>query len=158
MSLPPFPIGAAPDSFEMQQWYLALQAQLGGATGTIPWDNVSKTGSDLSDLAARAHNNLQSIQGGSTGLYYHLETAIKGSLTHDFGSIAAGATATQTVAVTGAAVDNAVFVSPSTQLEDGLVIYGFVSSANTVTIVAQNTIGSPIDPASRTYYIMVLDN
>ena len=41
-------------------------------TGTLSWSKVSKTGSNLTDIAARSHNDLQSIQGGAAGEYYHL--------------------------------------------------------------------------------------
>lgn len=155
--LPPPPIGEPPGSFAWQQWYVSLQ-QLYTGTGTVPWALIDTAGSDIQDIAARAHNNLQSIQGGTTGTFFHLKSAIKSSKVHDFGSIAAGVTATTTQTVTGAGTDDVVLITPNSQLEDGLVIYGFVNAVDTVTIVAQNTIGAAIDPASRTYYILVMDN
>lgn len=56
-----------------QQWFQRIRDytnQVG--TGTIPWSQVSKTGSNLTDLATRNHNDLTNIFGGGTGDYYHL--------------------------------------------------------------------------------------
>ena len=41
-------------------------------SGTLSWSKVNKTGSNLTDLATRLHNDLQSLQGGASGEYYHL--------------------------------------------------------------------------------------
>lgn len=73
-SLPPPPIGEPPGSFAWMQWYTAL-SNLYSAVGAIPWDSVDLTGSDLADLATRTHNTLQTIQGGTTGEYYHNTSA-----------------------------------------------------------------------------------
>jgi len=45
------------------------------SAGGFAWSLIDKTGSNLTDLATRNHNDLQSIQGGSVGDYYHLTTA-----------------------------------------------------------------------------------
>jgi hypothetical protein len=39
------------------------------------WSNVDKTGSNITDIVARNHNNLQNIGGGVGGDYMHLTTA-----------------------------------------------------------------------------------
>ena len=78
--LPPPPIGSPPGSFEWTQWYLALQ-QLYAGTGTVPWDLIDTSGSDIQDIVSRAHNNLQSMQGGTSGEFYHLTSAQHTSLT-----------------------------------------------------------------------------
>ena len=44
-------------------------------TGSIPWSVIDFTGSDVVDISARLHNTLQSIQGGTSGEYYHLTSA-----------------------------------------------------------------------------------
>jgi hypothetical protein len=72
--LPPVPIGEPTDSFAWQQWYLSLQ-QFYTGTGTLSWDLVDKTGSDLADLVTRDHASLQNMQGGTTGERYHLTSA-----------------------------------------------------------------------------------
>lgn len=74
LTLPPVPIGEPAGSFAWTQWYLAL-SQILTSTGTIAWDLVDKSGSDLADLATRDHASLQNIQGGTTGERYHLTQA-----------------------------------------------------------------------------------
>lgn len=82
MPLPPAPINEPPTSFAWQQWYLELQKFVGGTSGTIPWDNVNKAGSDLADLATKDHASLQNIQGGTTGERYHLTATEHTALTN----------------------------------------------------------------------------
>lgn len=155
-TLPPAPINEPQGSFAWQQWYSEL-ANLYSASGAIPWAAINTAGSNITDIASRAHNNMQSIQGGTSGSYFHLQTAVKGSLTHNFGSIAAGAQGTTTTTVTGALVDHCVIVTPQTNTS-GIVYWGFVSATDTVTVVAQNATSGAIDPASTTFNILVLDN
>lgn len=69
----------------------------------------------------------------------------------DFLSVAAGATAELTVSVTGAVVGGVVSLGPPASLEAGLVAFGRVSAADTVTVRLLNTTGSAIDPASATW-------
>ena len=121
-----------------------------------PWAVVNKAGASLADIPTRTHSLLQSIQGGTVGSYYHLIKALSGSKVHDFGSIGSVATATTTTTVTGAAAGDTVLITPSTALEAGIVVYGYVSAADTITIVANNPTAGAIDPASRTYYVSVI--
>lgn len=74
-NLPPYPRGAEPGSKAWLDWINAIQNILGGTSGTIPWTTVDKTGSNLTDLATRQHNDLQSIQGGAANEAYHLTSA-----------------------------------------------------------------------------------
>jgi hypothetical protein len=76
--------------------------------------------------------------------------------TLDFGSIAAGATATLTITVTGALVGDAVYLGPPSTLEAGLMATAFVSASNTVTVRLGNMTASPVDPASATWRASVL--
>lgn len=73
-TLPPAPINEPAGSFAWQQWYSELTA-LYSAAGAIPWTAIDTTGSNITDIASRAHNNLQTIQGGTTGEYYHNTSA-----------------------------------------------------------------------------------
>lgn len=156
MALPPAPINVSDNSsFVWLEWYRKLRDYL-NTSGNVPWAVVNKAGSNLNEIATRAHSSLQSIQGGTAGSYYHLTRALANSKVHDFASIAAVNTATTTVTVTGAQTGDSVIVNPSTALEAGLVVYGYVSAADTVTIVANNPTAGAIDPASRTYYVTVL--
>lgn len=157
-SLPPPPIGEPPDSLAWQQWYIQLGQIFAATGGTIAWALVDKTGSNITDIAARVHNNLQSMQGGSGGSFYHLGTALKGSKTHDFGNIVAGAKDTTTITVTGAATTNVVSIGYSSAPEDGIEFRAYVSAVDTVTLQAINRTAAAIDPASRTYYVLAMDN
>ena len=154
--LPPPPITQENNnSFIWLEWFRQLRNFI-QTSGSVPWVVVDKAGAALSDIPSRAHSQLQSIQGGSVGSYYHMTKALSGSKTHDYGSIGAVATATTTLTVTGAAAGDTVLVTPSTALEAGIVVYGYVSAADTVTIVANNPTAGAIDPASRTYYVSVI--
>lgn len=69
----------------------------------------------------------------------------------DFGSINAAASADLTITVTGALVGDSVSIGLPAAPDAGIVFFGFVSAANTVTLRAINITGSPVDPASATY-------
>ena len=155
MALPPAPINVSDNSsFVWLEWYRQLRNYL-NTSGNVPWSVVNKAGSNLSDLATRAHSSLQSLLPvGTAG--YHLNRALAGSKTHDFASVASLNTQTTTLTVTGAQTGDNVVVNPSTALEAGLIVYAYVSAADTVTIVASNASAGAIDPVSRTYYITVL--
>ena len=76
---------------------------------------------------------------------------LSATATLDFGSIAAAATGTLTITVTGALVGDAVAIGLPSSPAAGIVFYGYVSATNTVTIRAMNITGSAVDPASGTY-------
>lgn len=79
---------------------------------------------------------------------------IRGSKTFDFGSIAAGASESTTVTVTGAAVgDGARAWLGATSV--GLQFTAQVTGADTVTVTAINYTASPVDAASATLYAEV---
>lgn len=76
--------------------------------------------------------------------------------TLDFGSIAAAASATLTITVTGATTGQAVALGLPAAPAAGIVFFGFVSAADTVTVRAMNITASAVDPASATYRATVL--
>jgi len=89
--------------------------------------------------------------GGATLLDVLTATAVL-----DFGSIAAGASADLTIAVTGAAVGDAVFVGLPAAPAANMAFNGFVSAADTVTIRAyNNNLVAATDPDSATYRVVV---
>lgn len=170
MALPPAPINVSDNSsFVWLEWYRKLRDYL-NTSGNVPWAVVNKAGSNLNEIVTRNHDVLQGLQGGAVGAYYHLTSAqhtsltnaalltraLSGSKTHDFGNITAVNTDTTTLTITGAQTGDSVIVNPSTALEAGIVVYGYVSAADTVTIVANNPTAGAINPASRTYYVTVL--
>ncbi len=88
--------------------------------------------------------------------YYSAQTArLLGSATYDAPSIAAGGTTTTTVTVTGAAMGDKVDgISFGVSLA-GLVASGYVSAADTVTVVLFNPTGGAVDLASTTVRVEV---
>jgi hypothetical protein len=75
----------------------------------------------------------------------------------DLAEIAATATGSGTFTVTGAASGDAVIVNPPA-LTTGLVFGGAaVTGANTVTVYATNTTGSPINEAAATFRYVWID-
>jgi len=59
-----------------QKWFSSIQALLApiATGGLMLWVSVSKTGSNLTDIETRNHNDLQSIQGGTAADRNHLIT------------------------------------------------------------------------------------
>lgn len=62
-------------------WFDNLRRFLSDTTGLIPWSNVNKSGSNLTDITTRRHNDLQLIQGGAADDYYHLTASQLNDLT-----------------------------------------------------------------------------
>jgi hypothetical protein len=65
--LPPPPLNSPNGSYYWLEWYTSLTNAL-NQTG-YPWTSLSFTGSDISDIQTRNHNELTLIQGGdATGI------------------------------------------------------------------------------------------
>jgi hypothetical protein len=76
--------------------------------------------------------------------------------TLDVASVAANTSAEQTFTVNGLTTKDVVFVNKS-DLDAGLgVVNARVSAANTLALTFMNTTGSPINPASETYKLLVV--
>ena len=116
-TIPRPPVGAPLTSHVWMEWFRKIYDGIVNPSN-VSWGSINFTGSDLSDIATRPHNVLQSIQGGTSGEYYHLKqsehtfyTGLKqlkttGSL--NFGSILAQTCAELTITVTGAATGDTV--------------------------------------------------
>lgn len=72
--IPPAPIDAVPNSYAWIDWYRKLREVVNQANN-IAWASVNKAGSNLTDIATRLHNDLQTRQGGSASESYHLTAA-----------------------------------------------------------------------------------
>lgn len=83
--------------------------------------------------------------------------SLSGTVVYDFGSIAAHTEASTTLPVRGVRALNTptVLVTPSANTA-GIVYKGIVTADDTVTIYALNTTAAPIDPASATFRVTVL--
>jgi len=73
-ALPPPPIQDKPGSFTWLEWYRQLRAYV-STSGSVPWYIINFAGSNITDIAARDHDSLQGIQGGTAGEHYHLTAA-----------------------------------------------------------------------------------
>lgn len=72
--LPPPPINDQPGSFTWLEWYRQLRNYI-STSGSVPWYVIDFAGSNITDIATRNHDQLQSIQGGTSGEHYHLTAA-----------------------------------------------------------------------------------
>lgn len=71
--VPPPPINSPAGSYYWIEWYKGLTDFLNGTN--IPWASLNFTGSNITDILTRHHNDLQDIQGGTTAYHYHLIAA-----------------------------------------------------------------------------------
>lgn len=73
-NLPPLPLGDIKNfPYTFQEWLRKINNIL--ASSGISWSLIDFTGSNLTDIQTRNHNDLQNIQGGQAGEYYHLTLA-----------------------------------------------------------------------------------
>lgn len=63
--VPPPPLNSPSGSYYWLEWYTNLTNFLNGTN--IPWSNINFSGSNLTDIQTRNHNDLKNIQGGLTG-------------------------------------------------------------------------------------------
>lgn len=82
--LPPPPVNDKPGSFAWLEWYRQLRNYV-STSGSVPWYIINFSGSNITDIVSRSHENLQGIQGGTAGEHQHLtnaeHTALSGSTT-----------------------------------------------------------------------------
>ena len=53
-------------------WYLRVKDAINQLGLSFIWTNITFTGSNITDVVTRNHSDLQNIQGGTAGQYYHL--------------------------------------------------------------------------------------
>ena len=70
-TLAPPPVNDPVGSFIWLEWYRQLRDYLVTAS-SVPWNVIDFTGSNITSIALRAHNDLQSISGGSPNNFWHL--------------------------------------------------------------------------------------
>lgn len=76
---------------------------------------------------------------------------LSATATLNFGSIAAAASETLTITVTGAQTGDSVALGLPSSPAAGIVFNAFVSATNTVSVRATNVTGTAVDPDSATY-------
>lgn len=116
----PVPSQPKPDApfngVEWQRWFRALKDIL-ATSGSILYTALDFTGSNITSLATRKHVDLQALQGGQTGQYYHL-------------------TANQNTAIAGydiVVTKTAAYIATAT---DGLILCDATAAGFTVTLPA----------------------
>lgn len=120
------------------------------ATGATLNNN---TGFDLEEL-----DTTSTILGGTASSEKRsnvIARTMQASQAHDFGSIAAGAEATFTIAVPGVTVSKCNVVVNANVNNAGLSFDAYPSATDVVTVRAYNRSAAPIDPSNRTYYVTV---
>ena len=53
-------------------WYLRVKDAINQLGLSFLWTNITFTGSNITDVVTRNHNDLQNMQGGTAGQYYHI--------------------------------------------------------------------------------------
>jgi hypothetical protein len=103
--LPPPPANDPPGSYAWVEWYRLLRKYISTAS-SIPWAVILFAGSNITDIAIRLHNSLQSMQGGTSGEYYHLTSAQHTTLT-GLATVASGTYTPTLTSVTNVAASTA---------------------------------------------------
>lgn len=96
MATPP-PIQDPMNSQRWLEWFRLISIEI-NEISVVTWGNINFTGSNITDIVSRQHNNLQLMQGGTSGEYYHLTAAQHAALTagpHNSLSGLQGGTATE---------------------------------------------------------------
>ena len=62
------------NDYSWRDWFRQLRDYVVDK-GSILWSQIDFTGSNITDIITRRHNDLQTIQGGATNQYYHLNSA-----------------------------------------------------------------------------------
>lgn len=86
---------------------------------------------------------------------FQFQTWLHASATYDPGSVSSGGQTGTTIAVPGAAFGDFVHVSLSISAA-GMQVTGYISAADVVTLIYQNTSGGSIDLASHTVYVRLM--
>lgn len=71
--LPPYAVNVQVDDFALRDYQVQLQRFLNA--GGVSYNSLNFTASNITSIASRLHNDLQGIQGGSAGNFYHLTSA-----------------------------------------------------------------------------------
>lgn len=116
----------------------------------VIWDGAAGGGAEIARFDA-------AVRGMRIGGGTYIKTLQRSAQGLDFGSIAAGSMAEQTIAMAGAVVGDAVIVNPNDGIEAGLIWNAYVSAADTLTVRLTNVTSGAIEPASRTWNVVWLD-
>lgn len=82
--IPPPPV-TSEDKTIWNNWYVAVKDAINNLRAGLTWSNLDFTGSNITDIQTRNHNDLTNIQGGSSTERYHL-TSTQASAIASFNS------------------------------------------------------------------------
>ena len=105
-AIPPAPIRDPWGSYTWEDWFRQIRNRATESLTSITWTGIDFTGSSLTSINDRKHNDLTNTQGGTSAEYYHLTSAQHTSLTGlktgtlDQTPSASSATATHKVPIT----------------------------------------------------------
>lgn len=144
-------------------FYIGAEASTDGA-GTAPTNSYgitcnAQTGA-TNNFAAQFIGGITKLTGGITvGTGGNITDVLIATATLDFPNTAAGAQSDLTVTVTGAALNDQVFIGTpngSVSATDNVNFWAWVSAADTVTIRFNNgNLVAAVDPASGTFKVVV---
>lgn len=137
-------------------WVTDNAGNIGGSTGNRPSNGYFRSSLNVqkSDNSYMFTADTTGTTIGSSGT--EITKIIGASLVYDCGSIAAGVDSSFSITVTGALAGNPVIVGVSVAREDGLEIEVECVTNDVVRVILHNAnLVSAIDPASRTYKVLV---
>lgn len=123
-------------------------------TGDVDTRYVT-TGTAQGITGQKTFTNGVIIGTGGTEIAKYLSSLETGE---DVANVTAGSSVNHDITITGAAVGDAVMVTPPDTWPAGLFFNAFVSSANTVRLVVYNPTSSPINPASGSFRVTLIQH
>jgi hypothetical protein len=138
--LPPPPTNDAQGSFAWLEWFRQLRTYI-SSVGSVPWNIIDFAGSTLSSIASRSHQVLQSLQGGTTGEYYHVTSEKYTELTNSILTItAATATITTETNIIANRAGTITLTLPGASSYNGRKLTVKTITANTVVSASSNIV------------------
>ena len=132
--LPPPPLKDGSFPYVWQEWFRVLRNTIQSVASAIPWTSVSKSGSNLTDIVIRNHDNLQNTAGSGT---YHLSSTEHGALT---GSVTGAWSPTFTNLTVINGTGGATYVGRYTRL--GRMVFWEVTITCTGTATTESSSGT----------------
>lgn len=83
--IPPPPV-TSEDKTIWNNWYIAVKDAINNLRAGLTWSNLDFTGSNITNIITRNHNDLNGINGGSATERYHL-TATQASAVASFDNV-----------------------------------------------------------------------
>lgn len=71
IKVPPPPL-TTQDKSVWASWYIAIKDAINNLTLSLKWTLLDFTGSNITDVTTRSHQDLQNLQGGSSTERYHI--------------------------------------------------------------------------------------